>query len=224
MTTTTTPLRAVTYCRVSTAEQAQSGLGLAAQAARIGAAITARGWEVVGEYVDAGASGATMKRRPALSEALAMLDAGQADVLVVAKLDRLSRSVIDFAGTLDRAKRKGWQLVVLDVDVDTTTPVGALMVNVLAAVAQFEREVISARTVDALQAAKRRGTRLGRPVTLAADVRARVGAERAQGMTLQAIADGLNADGVPTARGGRWASATVHRVLQSLAADVDAAA
>src|SRR4051794_35241989 len=109
--------RAITYARVSTEDQADSGAGLDAQRVTLDAAMAARGWELVGALVDEGRSGGNLNR-PALTEALELLDAGKADALVVAKLDRLSRSVLDFAAICARAKRKGWAVVALDVDVD----------------------------------------------------------------------------------------------------------
>lgn len=215
-------MRAITYRRVSTADQADSGAGLDAQADRLTAAVTARGWSVVADLADEGASGKRLVRRPALTEAMAMLDRGEADALVVAKLDRLARSVADFARITETAKRRGWSLVVLDVDLDMSTPTGLLVANVLASVAQWEGDIISARTADALAARKARGVRLGRPVELAQDVRQRIADERAGGDSLRVIADRLNTEGVPTARGGRWHASTVRSVLGSL--DLDAVA
>lgn len=214
--------RAIAYYRVSTDEQAASGLGLSAQATRIQTAITARGWTLTAIYGDEGRSGKDM-RRPELTAALEALDAGHADVLVVAKLDRLSRSVLDFARITERARARGWSVVALDVDVDTSTPTGGLVANITSSVAQWEREIIAARTSEALQALKARGARLGRPVTLPESVRARIVAERAEGRTLTAIADDLNAENVPTARGGRWYPSTIAKVLESVALDADAA-
>lgn len=214
-------MRAITYRRVSTDEQADSGAGLDAQDATITAALAARGWELVAALVDEGRSGATLNR-PALTDALDRLDRGEADALVVAKLDRLSRSVLDFASITERAKRRGWAVVALDVDVDTATPTGELVANITSSVAQWERRIIAARTSEAMQAMKARGVRLGRPVELADDVRQRIATERAAGDSLRAIADRLNAEAVPTARGGRWYASTVRAVLDSL--DLDAAA
>lgn len=215
--------RAIAYHRVSTDEQATSGLGLDAQHARTAAAVEARRWSLVATYVDNGRSGKDM-RRPELAAALEALDAGHADVLVVAKLDRLSRSVPDFARITERARARGWSVVALDVDVDTSTPTGALVANITASVAQWEREIIAARTREALQALKARGARLGRPVTLPESVRHRIATERTAGRTLQAIADDLNAENVPTARGGRWYPSTIAKVLQSVELDATAAA
>jgi DNA invertase Pin-like site-specific DNA recombinase len=162
--------------------------------------------------------------RPSISTALDMLRRGDASVLVVSKLDRLSRSLLDFATLMDRARREGWQLVVLDLAIDTTTPSGALMANVMASFAEYERQLIGARTAAALQQLKAQGKRLGRPRSLPAAVTARVVSERASGMTMAAIADGLNAHAVPTARGGaRWYPSTVAAVLRSAALDAAAA-
>jgi DNA invertase Pin-like site-specific DNA recombinase len=210
----------IAYYRVSTDEQASTGLGLEAQRAAIHTAAAARGWTVAAEHTDAGRSGGTMNR-PALTAAVEAVEA-TAGVLMVAKLDRLSRSVLDFAHLAARARRAGWSLVALDVDVDTTTPTGELVANITASVAQWERRIIAARTSDALQAKKAAGARLGRPVTLPDDVRQRIAAEHAAGRSLSTIARSLNADAVPTARGGRWHASTIRAVLASL--ELDAAA
>ena len=215
-------VRAITYARVSTDDQADSGAGLDAQWAAITAAITHRGWEVVAELVDEGRSGSTLNGRPALAQALGMLERREADALVVAKLDRLSRSVLDFASITELARRQRWAVVALDIDVDMTTPTGELTANVTSAVAQWERRIIGARTSDALQAMKTRGTRLGRPVTLPHHTRTRIATQRNNGHTLRAIADTLNTEQVPTARGGRWHASTVRGVLTSLDLDADA--
>ena len=208
--------RAVGYLRVSTEEQADSGLGLAAQQAVIEAECTRRGWQLVEIHTDAGASGKSIKGRPALDAALAAVELGQADVLVVAKVDRLSRSLIDFATVMERSQRKGWALVALDLGVDTSTPAGELMANIVATFAQYERRLIQQRTRDALAIKKASGVRLGRPKTLGEDVVARIQTARAHGGTLTAIAESLNADGVATAHGGqRWYPATVRAVLNS---------
>lgn len=216
-------MRALSYVRVSTEEQADSRAGLDAQRAAITAALEARGWSLVAELADEGRSAKNMKR-PALLDALARLDAGEADALVVAKLDRLSRSVLDFAAITERAKRKGWAVVTLDVDVDTSTPTGELVANITSSVAQWERRIIASRTSEAMQAMKARGVRLGRPVQLPAAIRERIGTEHRAGDSLRTIASRLNVEAVPTARGGQWHASTVKAVLASLALDAQAAA
>lgn len=210
------------YLRVSTEEQAVSGLGLADQRRVINEEAARKQWQNVEFVTDEGYSAKTLAR-PGISDALERLRRGHAGVLVVSKLDRLSRSLLDFAGLMERAKREGWRLIVLDLAVDTTTASGALMANVLASFAEYERRLISDRTSAALQAKKAQGHRLGRPRTIGDEVLGRAAQERSQGRTLQAIADGLNADGVPNARGGKqWYPSTVAGLLRS--ADLDSLA
>ncbi len=207
---------------MSTDEQAESGNGLEAQATTVARAVEQRRWNLVATFTDEGRSGGNL-RRPALTEALDRLDRGEADALVVSKLDRLSRSVADFAALTERAKRRGWKVVTLDIDVDTTTPTGEMVANITSAVAQWERRIIAARTSEAMQAMKARGVRLGRPVELPDAIRNRIAAARTRGQSFRAIADALNAEAVPTARGGRWHASTVRAVLDSLALDALAA-
>ncbi len=210
------PTRAIAYLRVSTAEQADSGAGLAAQRAAVEAEAQRRGWVLTKVYVDAAVSGKAIAGREALSQALHAVKTGQAEVMVVAKLDRLSRSLLDFAEIMRRAQSEGWNLVALDLGIDLSTPAGEFLASVMASAAQWERRIIGQRTKEALAAKKASGVRLGRPRLLSDAVAARISAERAAGRTLTAIADGLTADDVPTAQGGlRWYPATVRKVLLS---------
>ena len=211
------------YLRVSTEDQALSGLGLADQRAAISAEVHRRGWDSIEYVTDDGYSAKTLAR-PGIEDALERLGTGKAGVLVVSKLDRLSRSLLDFAGLMNRAEREGWKLVVLDMAVDTTTPSGQLMASVMASFAEYERRVVAQRTSGALQQLKAQGVRLGRPRTLSAEVTKRIVWERGLGMTLAAIAEGLNSEGVPTARGGtKWYPSTVKGVLTSAELDMAAA-
>lgn len=210
-------MRVVAYLRVSTREQADSGAGLAAQRSAIVAEADRRGWTVVEWVEDAGASGKDLNR-PGLQRALGLLAARRrdrtADALVVAKLDRLSRSVQDFAAMLDLARRQRWAVVALDLGVDTTTPAGELVATVLAAVAQWERRAISQRTRDALAERKAAGVRLGNARATPPEVVARIVARRAAGHSPARIARDLDADRVPTPNGGaRWYPSTVARLL-----------
>jgi DNA invertase Pin-like site-specific DNA recombinase len=210
------PLRVVTYRRVSTDEQGASGHGLDAQAETLRVAVEYRGWTVAADLVDAGVSGGkALQKRPAGSEALRLLSSGAADVLMVSKLDRLSRSMPDFVNICAQSEAEGWAICLIDLDIDTTTPAGELTGGVLALIGQYERRMASVRTREGLAAAKVKGVRLGRPRTLPLEVLARISRERAQGRTLRAIADGLTADAVPTAQGGVWRPGTVAAVLSS---------
>jgi len=208
-------MRVIGYVRVSTDEQKNSGAGLAAQRTAIEAECVRRGWQLVSVEEDAGYSAKDLKR-PGVQIALETLRRGDAGALVVAKLDRLSRSMLDFTAVMAKASKQGWALVALDCAVDTTTPAGEAMANVLATFAQFERRLIGQRTREALAAKRAAGVQLGRPATMPGTVRARIASEREEGLTLAAIADGLNGDEIPTAQGGsRWWPSTVRGALRS---------
>ena len=209
------PLRAVGYIRVSTEEQGDSKHGLDAQRDAIEAEAARRGWDLLGIFTDT-ASGKSLSSRPGLENALTRLDAGEAAALIVSKLDRLSRSTKDFATLMERAQRRGWAPVVLDLGVDTTTPAGELVASVMVSVAQWERRAIGQRTKEALAAKKAQGGVLGRPRLLPEEVRSRIHHMRREGLSLREIAEVLNCEGVPTAQGGaKWYASTIRAVLAS---------
>lgn len=207
-------MRAVAYVRVSTAEQGDSGAGLSAQRAAIKAWATYRGAEIVSVEEDV-ASGKSTNGRHGLERALAACDRGDAQVLVVAKLDRLSRSIVDFAKLVEDSRKRGWAVVVLDPEVDLTTATGRMIANVLASLSQWEREIIGERTRAALAAKRAAGVKLGRPRTLPDAVRQRIIRAHGRGDSWTHIAGRLNREGVPTARGGSWYPATVRRIALS---------
>lgn len=206
-------MRVIGYVRVSTEEQGVSGAGLQAQRDAIVDECRRRGWTLVELVEDVGRSGRDL-RRPGVQAALDALTAGEASALVVAKLDRLSRSMLDFARIMVTAQKQSWALIALDVNVDTTTPAGEAMAHMLATFAQFERRLISERTKVALAQKQAAGVRLGAPPLIGPDVAVRVRRERDAGATLREIAAGLNGDRVPTARGGTWHASTLQRVLK----------
>jgi DNA invertase Pin-like site-specific DNA recombinase len=205
----------VGYVRVSTEEQGDSGAGLEAQRLQITAEVARRGWNLVRIYQDV-ISGKSINGRQGLKDALAAIESGEADGLVVAKLDRLSRSMLDFATLMERSRQNGWALIALDLGVDTTTPAGELVASVMASFAQHERRIIGQRTRDALAVKKSQGVKLGKPTrTTEATVR-RIRRHHKSGKTLAAIAALLNRDHVPTGHGGReWWPSTVKFVLDS---------
>ncbi|TYL50073.1 resolvase [Nocardioides sp. BGMRC 2183] len=208
----------VGYLRVSTNEQALSGAGLDAQEAAIRAEADRRGWTLHALHTDAGASGRTLAHRPALAAAIEDIESGAAGGLVVAKLDRLSRSLLDFAGLMERARSKNWNLVALDLGIDLSTPAGEFLASVMASAAQWERRIIGQRTKDALAAKRAAGVRLGRPPSLPDEVEQLIRSRRESGATYQAIADELNKSATPTAQGGlQWHSSTVCSVHRRLA-------
>jgi DNA invertase Pin-like site-specific DNA recombinase len=200
------------YVRVSTGEQGDSRAGLEAQRRAIVRECKRRGWQLVDVIEDAGYSAKDL-RRPGIRAALEALESGDAKALVAAKLDRLSRSMLDFTALMATAQKQGWALVALDCAVDTTTPAGEAMANVLATFAQFERRLISQRTREALAVKREQGLALGRPPSVEDAVVRRIVRERKHRRSFRAIAESLNAEGVPTGHGGKhWYPATVRAV------------
>lgn len=204
-------MRAVGYCRVSTEEQGQSGLGLAAQEETVRREAERRGWSLERIYTDV-ASGKSLRRRTDFAEAMRVLAAGEADVLVVAKLDRLSRSVSDFAAILARTQVEGWALNICDLGVDTTTPSGKMVAQIMMVLAEWEREMIGDRTKSALRMAAAKGTRLGRPSGVDPETLRLIRVLRESGRSWAKIATALDREGVPTGQGGQWHAATVRRL------------
>lgn len=198
------------YCRVSTDRQADSGLGLDAQRSAI------NGWARSQQipladlvwHIDAGRSGCTLDRPEMV---LLLAQVGRGDRVVVAKLDRLSRSLLDFGGLLQTSMRDGWSIVPLDLGVDLGTPTGRMVANVIANIAQWEREIIGERTAGALAQAKQRGRLPGKRSSLPRDVQDQlVAMDDEHTLTLKQRAELLNARGVPTATGiGCWSTGTV---------------
>lgn len=207
------PIRAIGYCRVSTEEQGDSKAGLESQEAAIRAEMEHRGWDLIDVRSDV-ASGKSMRRRDELGRTLRDLRDGKADALVVAKLDRLSRSVLDFAGVMETASGEGWSLVVLDLAVDTTTTNGKLIAHIMIALAQWERELIGDRTRAALVAVKARGTKLGRPRGVDGETLRLIRVLRNGGQSFGSIAQALDAEKVPTAQGGKWHASTVKKLYE----------
>jgi DNA invertase Pin-like site-specific DNA recombinase len=208
---------ALGYLRVSTEEQSESGAGLEAQragieerAAKQNLYIPDDGW-----FVDDGVSGSIPPmKREALSACLQNMETGPASVLLYMRVDRLARSAKDLLNLADQCQQEGWSMATADGDVDLTTPQGIALFQMQAIFAELERNLIKARTREALAALKARGVRLGRPSVLPVEVVARILGERSAGdKSWAAIADLLNAEGIPTAHGGvRWWPATVRKV------------
>jgi DNA invertase Pin-like site-specific DNA recombinase len=207
----------IAYYRVSTDRQGRSGLGLEAQRAAVGRYLASMGGTLLAEHTEV----ETGRRndRPELQKALAACRKHKAR-LVIAKLDRLSRNVAFIAALMDA----GVEFVACDNPHATR-----LTLHILAAVAEHEREMISARTKAALQAAKARGVRLGRNAERLASANRATAVDHANqikdmlaelnrsGMTTREIAAELTARGITTPRGGRWHPQTVRRVMERVA-------
>jgi DNA invertase Pin-like site-specific DNA recombinase len=193
--------------RCSTREQARSGLGLAAQRDVITAEAARRGWVLTALHEEVASGGRA--DRPVLRQVIDGLRPG--DVLAVARLDRLTRSLLDFAGIVREAQSQGWSLAVLDQDFDLGTASGRAMAGMLAVFAEYERELIRARITEAMRALPRE--RRGGPCYSEA-VRAKAQRLRDGGLTLKAVAVELERQGIRPARGGKKLHAsTVARIL-----------
>lgn len=210
------PSRLVGYVRVSTLEQASEGVSLAVQGARLSAFASGIGASLVAIYEDAGASAKGLQRS-GLAAALASLERGEADGLLVTKLDRLTRSVRDLGYLVDRYFATRYALLSVADSIDTRTAGGRLVLNVLASVAQWERETIVERTTEALAHIKSQGRKLGPPSFGRNEAERKVIAvirdRRMTGASLRTIARELAASGIPTIRGGRWSAETVRLIL-----------
>lgn len=235
-------MKAIGYVRVSTERQAEFGASIEAQSERISAHCAGAGIELVRIEVDDGLSGKTLAR-PALQRALNALRDGVADMLVVAKLDRLSRSVRDVLGLVEdyfaeqprKKTARKLHLKSCDAMIDTATPHGRLVLAVMASMAQWERETIAERTRAALEFLKRNGVILGTlaygrrrdakgpadrrmPVVPDAAERAAVTAAaslRREGASLRAIAARLNAAGHAPRRASRWSPSSVLSLVRA---------
>jgi DNA invertase Pin-like site-specific DNA recombinase len=203
---------------VSTEQQAETGVSLDAQAAKVRAMAVVQDAELLDVLTDAGVSAKDLNR-PGLARLLALVDKRQVDVVIVAKLDRLTRSVRDLGELLERFERRGVSLISVAESLDTGTAAGRLVLNVMASVSQWEREVIGERTREALAHKKSQGQRIGTVPfgsVLADDGRTLVEQPdeqavlsllrefRAAGFTLRAIADELNRQGFHTRSGAVW--------------------
>jgi DNA invertase Pin-like site-specific DNA recombinase len=172
---------AALYARVSTTEQTPEN-----QLSALRAYARARNWSEVREFVEFGVSG-IRERRPALDEMLTLARARRIDVVVVTKLDRLARSTHHLVTLGREFEVIGVDLVVLDQAMDTTTPSGRLLFHVLAAIAEFERDLIRERVVAGVHRARELGRRLGRPRIHELDV-SRARDLRGRGLSLRAVA------------------------------------
>jgi site-specific DNA recombinase len=214
------PGLALLYARVSTQLQVNDGVSLDVQERQLITAAEFHGftkWEIIREE---GRSGKSITGRPALTAALSRLETGDAQALFVTRIDRLARSTTDFLDIVDRANRKNWRLIMLDLNLDTSSYQGRFVVTIMSALAEMERGIISARQKDIHKDRRDRGVKwgvdMGPKNKTPEDVKNRVYSERSRGRTYRDIADGLNADGIPGQNGGKWYPTTVKNLLEML--------
>jgi DNA invertase Pin-like site-specific DNA recombinase len=188
------------------------GSELRSQVEAIEALCEQRGWEFVELVSDVEPPNGRGLARPGLGYVLERIAQGEASCLVVSGLDRLSRSVAEIGTLLEWFEHSGARLVAVDLRFDTAAPDGRVAAQALAAVSAWERERLGRCTRRGLEAARAKGRAISRPsVVDRPALKKRIVAMRAQGMTLQAIADTLNEESVPTLRGGvKWRPSSVH--------------
>jgi peptidoglycan hydrolase-like protein with peptidoglycan-binding domain/DNA invertase Pin-like site-specific DNA recombinase len=203
-------VRALGYVSVPSADR-RDDARLRKQVARIDALCEERGWLLVETVRDVEGDNGKGLDRPGLQYALERIAQGEASCLVVSHLGRLTRSAGDLGRILERLKAERGRLVAIDVGLDTGSSDGDIAADALMAVGVWERRRVGERTRKGLAAARAKGAAGGRPaVRDLPALQARIVAMRSEGMTLQAIADRLNEEGVPTLRGGKqWRPSSV---------------
>lgn len=210
--------RGIGYVRVSTEEQANSGLSLSAQTEKIKAYALLNDIDLVDVIMDAGLSGKNTDRE-GLQQILEMVKVGTIDAFIVCKLDRLSRKVVDTLEMIEDFEKAGVAFHSIQEKVDTKSAIGKFFLTITAAFAEMERNVISERTSAALQEKRRQGKLAGK-VPFGFDLGAdgetlsenpneqeamRVMSElRGRGLTLRAIADELTHRGFSPKTGKKW--------------------
>ncbi len=224
-------MKVIGYTRVSTQDQAQAGVSLEAQEEKIRGYCKVNEWNCLEVIRDEGHSARDLKR-PGLKHILDELPLKRRrfDGIVVAKLDRLTRSVRDLVRLTELTDKHKVNLVSIQESVDTGTATGQLFRNIVTAISEWERGIIGERTRDALDYKRRNGQRIGAipygftitkdgktlvPVPEEMKVLKRIQKERDSGTAFWLIADSLNADLIPSKSGGTWWAATVRSVLET---------
>jgi DNA invertase Pin-like site-specific DNA recombinase len=220
-------MAAVAYVRVSTDKQAEKGFSLEVQVEKVRAMAVVQGVDLSEVIVDRGESAKNLDR-PGMAHLLDLVNRKAIDRVIVAKLDRLTRSVKDLANLLETFEKRRVALVSVAESLDTQSAAGRLVLNIMVSVSAWEREAIGERTAAVLQHKKRErqvfnhtpygfqrcGSRLTADEREQATIR-RVFAAKAQGRSLREIASALNADGVATKTRGTWHASTVSNILNN---------
>ena len=224
-------MKAIGYARVSTDKQAGKGCSLEAQEEKIRAMAVVHSADLRDVIVDGGESAKSLQR-PGMQRLLGLVENKKVDAVVVAKLDRLTRSVKDLCALLELFEKRGVALISVAESLDTGSAAGRLVITIMAAVSQWERETIGERTRDALSHKRSKCERVGNiqfgyrlapdgvhvePDEAEQEAIATIRGLRASGRTLRQIARDLNQQGRRTRRGSEWRLESVNRVVQSSA-------
>ncbi|HAN92991.1 MAG TPA: hypothetical protein DCQ33_13060 [Nitrospira sp.] len=225
--------RVIGYGRVSTEQQAQEGVSLEAQRAKLTAYCDALDLELIEVISDAGASGSSLKR-PGIQRVLRLLETGKGDAVLVTKLDRLTRSVKDLGFLVENYFMGGkYSLLSVGDSIDTRTAAGRMIMNILASLGQGEREAIAERTREALAEIKSQGYRFGSPpygyrrggldehgrAGFIPDEEQQKGLRRIlelhdAGTGIEEIIRTVNSEGLRSSRGKRWHRPALYRLLR----------
>jgi DNA invertase Pin-like site-specific DNA recombinase len=221
-------MKTVGYVRVSTDKQADRGVSLDAQSEKIRAMAVVHNAELVDIIVDGGESAKSLQR-PGMERLLALVDSKKVQAVIIAKLDRLTRSVKDLCDLLERFERRGVALISVAESLDTSSAAGRLVLNIMTAVSQWEREAIGERTRDAMNHKRSRGECVGNirfgyrlssdgkhvePDQAEQEVLNEIERLRGSGATMRGIALALNHCSFRTRRGTAWRLESVARVLK----------
>lgn len=215
----------VGYVRLS---KEGNGHGIAAQRHAVEDYCKRRGFELLRIEEDNGASGRSTKKRPGLAAAIEACQSEGCTAIVATRVDRLARSSLDFHRIVEQVRGVGATILFTEQEgFSLDTPEGKMLVGILATFAAFEADLISARVKASLEVVRRKGSKSGKPIGNPNFVRVPVKLEkriqkmRGQGMSLRAIADQLESEGVPTMRGGRWQAQTVANIVKRSAPPTD---
>lgn len=222
-------MKAAIYIRVSTEEQAQHGVSLADQESRLKAYCESKGFDIVAVIRDNGTSGGIpIDKRDGGKKLAKLVDGKKTQHIVSLKLDRLFRDCVDCLNKSREWDSKGIALHLLDMNIDTSTPMGRMFLTMAAGFAELERNLIAERTRSALRhkKASRKAynhaplgfERIGNdlvPVEGEMAVVDRIRNLREKGYTLQKIADFLNLEGVSTKNGGKWYASTIKNICEN---------
>ena len=212
--------KALLYARVSTTMQVEDGVSLDVQERTLRQAGEMYGFTDSELVKEVGRSGKNVSGRPKLIDALKRLDNKEADALIVTRIDRLARSTKDFLDIVDRANKNNWRLILLDLNLDTSTYQGRFVVTIMSALAEMERGIIAERAKDIHKDRRERGVVWGKDMgpkqVISPEISAEILELRGKGYSYQRIADTLNQRGVLSARGGSWYASSVKNIVDAL--------
>lgn len=217
--------KALLYARVSTTMQVEDGVSLDVQERTLRQAGEMYGFSVSELVKEEGRSGKNVSGRPKLIDALKRLDNKEADALIVTRIDRLARSTKDFLDIVDRANKNNWRLILLDLNLDTSTYQGRFVVTIMSALAEMERGIIAERAKDIHKDRRERGVVWGKDMgpkqVVSPAVAEQIKLRRSMGHSYQTIADSLNQQGIPSARGGSWHASSVKNIVDATIVEVE---